>query len=120
MTSVVTSVQQPGAEVAAHPLQPPLTDIKSNTSRVDCPINELASESASECLHTPDDWQKDWTHCCNSITDIARLKENLADFSLANARCSRRQSSTAWLDLTNAFESVSHGTIFTSAMGRSE
>jgi hypothetical protein len=89
MTSVVTPVQRPGPEVTAHPLQPPLTNIKSNTSRVDYPVNELALELASKCLHTPDDWQKDWTHCCNSVTDIARLKENLADFSIADARCSR-------------------------------
>jgi len=114
MTSVVTPVQRPEPEVATHPLQPPMTDIKSNTSMVDCPTNELASELAFECLHTPDAWQKVWTHFCKSVTDIARLKENLADFSIADAGCSRRQCCTAWLDLTNAFESVPHGTIFTS------
>jgi hypothetical protein len=40
----------------------------------------LASESAAEYLHTPDDWQKDWTHCFNSVTDSATLEENLAEF----------------------------------------
>jgi len=76
----------------------------------------LASELASECLHTPGDLQNDWIHCCNSITGIARLKENLADFSIGDALCSRRQFSTAWLDLTNAIKSVPHGTIFTSLL----
>jgi hypothetical protein len=42
------------------------------------------------------------------------LKESLADFSIADTWCSRWQFSTAWLDPTNAFKSVSHGTIFTS------
>jgi len=76
----------------------------------------LASELASECLHTPGDLQNDWIHCCNSITGIARLKENLADFSIGDALCSRQQCSTAWLDFTNAIKSVPHGTIFTSLL----
>jgi len=59
---------------------PPVTGIEHNASRVDCPNNELASESAAECIHTQDDWQKEWTHCFNSVTDSARLEENLAEF----------------------------------------
>jgi hypothetical protein len=58
--------------------------------------------------------KKDWTHSSKSVPDIARLKGNVADFFTADAGCSRRQCSTSWLDLTNAFESVLHGTIFAS------
>ena len=75
-----TPVQRPGPEAATHPLQPPVTDIESNANRVDCPNNELASASVTGYLHTPDDWQKEWTFCFNSVTDSARLGENLAEF----------------------------------------
>ena len=73
--SLHTPVQRQGREATTNPLQPPIANIVSNGNGVECPNNELESESAAEYLHTPDDWQKEWTHCFNSVTDSIRLEE---------------------------------------------
>ena len=76
MTRLYTPAKQPESETVTHLPQPPVTDIELFETRVDCSNNELAAE----CLHTPNDWQNEWTRRFNIVTDSATLEETLTEF----------------------------------------